>query len=455
MIITIEKLIFEGYGLGHVDGKAIFVRKSVPGDELEVETVNIKKNYDEAIIRKIIKPSTKRITPRCPYFDICGGCDHQNISYTDQLKFKDQIIDEMIEQNQIETGERLPIIPGSDSEYFYRNSIRFEFVTRLVDPHTATYEVAAPVSIQIARHNYLDPAKPVITDFCLLQSEFSNELCQSILDLYNNYGVPDNRKLLVDNHLWQIKIREGKQTGEFMLEMITKSSTLPMERGLKDLVKAFPEIKSFYHTIAPDKNIYKLKRRLLAGKPVIYEKIGKYTFQISPESFFQTNSLGVQTLYDQIKNFADIQMGDRVVDLFCGTGSIAIYLSTLAKSVIGVEIVPEAIRDAKDNAKINKISNVEFHCFDVSKLNNETMWQYSNAILVLDPPRAGLKPELIKKICKCDPKRIVYVSCNPATFFRDIKVFNKYGLGLTKLQPIDMFPQTHHIELVGLLATTR
>lgn len=146
----IEKLIFEGYGLGHsADGKSVFVRKAVPGDLLEVETIKVKKSYDEAVIRKIIEPSPHRISPRCPYFDNCGGCDHQNISYTDQLRYKDQIIDEMIERNNIEIGERLAIIPGSDSEFFYRNSIRFEFVTQPIDPHTATYEVASPVSIRL------------------------------------------------------------------------------------------------------------------------------------------------------------------------------------------------------------------------------------------------------------------------------------------------------------------
>lgn len=441
MKLEIEKLIYEGFGLGHQnDGKSVFVRKSVLGDELDVEIIKAKKSYSEAIIKSIIKPSEKRTEPRCPYFENCGGCDHQNISYQDQLYFKDQIIDELILRSHIEAGERLPIIPGSNEEYFYRNSIRFEFIF-------------VGSELKIARHNYLDSSKPVVTDFCLLQSEFSNTLCQAILKLYNshNYAGSDLHKFC-SNDLWQIKIREGKQTGEFMLEMITQTDKLPLEQELKTLVKTFPEVASFYHTIAPQKNIYRLKRRLLLGRPVIYEKIGNFTFQISPESFFQTNSLGVKNLYDQIKQFANIRVGDSVFDLFCGTGSIAIYLSTLAKSITGIELVPEAILDAKDNAKINKIHNVEFLCADAQKIKSDLMVNLKDQIVIVDPPRAGLTIDLIEKLSKAKTKRIVYVSCNPATFFRDIQIFNKYGLSLKKLQPVDMFPQTHHIELVGLLS---
>ena len=431
MKLKIEKLIFGGSGLGRgEDTRPVFVRKSVPRDVLEVSITKDKKSYSEAIIKSIIEPSTQRIEPKCPYFDNCGGCDHQNIAYGDQLKYKNEIIKEFIERNHIEIDEYCTIVPGSDSEFFYRNSIRFEFLK-------------TDDGLKIARHNYLDPSKPVITDFCLLQSEFSNKLLKDILKLYNELGY-------AGDSLWQVKLREGKQTGEFMLEMITKDNNLPYQKELVELLKAYSDIKSAYHTIAPNKDVYKLIRKLISGRPVIYEKIGNFSFQISPESFFQTNSLGVKNLYDIIKSFAKIEMGDRVLDLYSGTGSIGIYLSTLAKEVVGVESVAEAVKDAKDNAKINKIFNAEFINDDVKKFLQSGK-KLDKKIIIVDPPRSGLKKELVLLLSKINFKRLIYVSCNPATFARDLKYFMEKGIDAKKIQPVDMFPQTHHIELVAEL----
>ena len=233
-----------------------------------------------------------------------------------------------------------------------------------------------------------------------------------------------------------------------MVEIITPNNDLPGEEEIVKTLKTINGIKSIYHTITPGKSLLNLRRRLIFGFPVIYEKIGSFTFQISPESFFQTNSFGVKNLYDTIKQIANIKMGENLLDLYCGTGSIGIYLSTLAKKVVGVDVVPEAIRDAKDNAKINKIQNAEFICLDANKLD---IFKYKNFVIIVDPPRAGLKKELIPEIAKLDFKRLIYISCNPATFARDLKEFEKRGVIAKKIQPIDMFPQTHHIECVCLL----
>lgn len=428
MKLKIEKLIFEGFGLGHSDdGRTVFVRKSVPGDELEVKVIKQKKNFAEADIQEIITPSPMRVEPKCPYFKECGGCEHMNISYQDQLKFKGEIFRETFERAKINKMP-LPIIPGSDSPYYYRNSIRFFFTEK-------------DGKIGFARHNYLYEKGFVPVDGCLLQSETCNEILAK-LKVYINENV-ENKK-----SLWQLKIREGKWTGEFMVEIITHSEDLAGDMGIVNVLKEIPEVKSIYHVVAPAKSLKQMRRRLLFGSPIIFEKIGKFKFQISPESFFQTNSLGVHTLYDKIKEFANVQIGDTVLDLYCGTGTIGIYLSTLAKKVVGVEIVPEAIRDAKDNAKINHISNCEFICADAGAISSE----YSKCdILILDPPRAGLSRELIAKIKNWKMRSIVYTSCNPATFARDIKIFEENGFVLKKAQPIDMFPQTHHIECVGLI----
>lgn len=436
MKIKIDKLIYEGWGLGHSDeGKVVLVKKSVPDDEINVNISKEKKNYSAGIINKIIKPSPMRIDPRCPYFNKCGGCEHQNISYNNQLNIKEEIFNETLKKQGIKIKSE-KIIAGSNSPFYYRNSIRFFFINK------------PDGRISFARQNFDYKKGLVEVDKCFLQSKTANEIL-SKLKQYINENMEDKKSL------WQLKIREGKATGEFMIEIITSTETLPNREGITNCLKEIDGIRSIYHTVTPAKSLKNMKRYLLFGSPVIYEKIGSLKFQISPESFFQTNSLGIKTLYDKIKEYAAVTPKDEILDLYCGTGSIAIYLSSMAKKVTGVEIVPEAIRDAKDNAKINHIYNVEFVCDDSEKFLKTLGFRNSDLgfpdIVVVDPPRAGLTIETIDLISKMQFNRLIYVSCNPATFARDIVLFEKKGIELIKVQPIDMFPQTHHIECIGLM----
>jgi len=426
MQVVIEKLVFGGDGFAKIDGKPIFVSKAVPGDELEVEVTEEKKNYYRARISKIIKPSPDRIQPACPYFENCGGCDHQNISYQNQLKYKDEIFQEVLDRAGVRTKLE-KIIPSSNHPFFYRNSIRFFFI---LDKNK---------NISFARHSNQDDF--LIVDSCMLQSETANKILVTLKSFIN-------KNVLYKSSFWQLKIREGKRTGDVMIEIITTDKELPGQEGILKTLKTIKGVRSIYHTIAPGKSLLNLKRRLIFGSPIIYEKIGGFAFQISPESFFQTNSEGVKTLYDKIKEFANVKFGDKVVDLFCGTGTIGIYLSTLAKQVTGIEIEPVAVRDAIDNARINKVQNCKFICCDVSNL---AIGQFSNCIWILDPPRAGLSKKIISDISHSNFDVLIYVSCDPSTFARDLKRFESRGVVTEKIQPIDMFPQSHHIESIGLL----
>jgi 23S rRNA (uracil1939-C5)-methyltransferase len=368
---------------------------------------------------------------------MCGGCDHMNISYNNQLKYKDMVLKEVLNRADIDT-KALNIIPGSIEPYHYRNNIRFFFKLNHFSLNTEN-------KVYLARQNANNQKGLVNVGSCLLQSITANKLMAELKNCIND-------KIENKSNFWQLKIREGKKTGDLMLEIITSSHDLPGEKEIVKTMKNIRGVKSIYHTIAPGKSLINVKRRLIFGSPVIYEKIGKFKFQISPESFFQTNSEGAESLYKIIKEFAEIEIGDEIVDLFCGTGSIGIYLSTLAKKVVGIEVVPEAIRDAKDNAKINKINNIEFICADANKIKPIDL---SNKIIIVDPPRAGLKKELIKTISDSGFKRLIYVSCNPATFVRDLKLFETNKITAEKIQPIDMFPQTHHIEVVSRLIKSR
>jgi len=433
MKIKIEKLIYEGFGLGHDEaGKAIFVKKSVPGDLLEVEIIKDKKNYSEAVIKNVIQPSPMRVTPRCPHFGSCGGCNHQNIDYNDQLRLKGEIFAETLSRAKVETAP-LPIIPGSASDFYYRNTIVFSFF------------LDGANNISLAMHDSPHFTELIPIDQCFLQSEFANQIMAEIKDFINNHF--DDKSIFKF-----LQVREGKATREFMIRLITNTTTLPHKEEFIALLKKHPEIRSFYHSYH-DQNRKKQFHNHLFGDLVIHEKVGRIKYQMSPLSFFQTNSMGVKTLYDTVKDFADIKMGESILDLFCGAGTIGIYLSTLAKKVLGVELNQNAINDAKANVKINNVKNAEFICDDA--------WYYLNKldspfdIIVFDPPRAGLMKEMIKNAARVKPKKIVYASCDPATFARDIKEFENYGFSLIKVQPIDMFPQTCHIECVGLLTSQK
>lgn len=461
--IKIEKLISGGCGLGYLNGKPIFVFKAVPGDEVEIDIVKNKKDYIVGKIKKIIEASHYRVKSPCTHFEKCGGCEHQNISYPNQLKFKEEILRELLLRNKIichsepeggggkesqlrsftkdrgdkgdvqDNMEILPIMPGSNQPFYFRNSIRFFFIHK------------NDGSIAFGRSQFDDPRRLVEIDSCLLQSDTTNKIIAELKNFINK-NVNDKK------FFWQLKIREGKQTGEFMVEIITTSHDLPQKEGIAALLKNIDGVKSIYHTVTPAKSLKKLERHLIYGSPIIHEKIGKYSFQISPESFFQTNSLGVKTLYDKIKEFADIKMGERVLDLYSGTGTIGIYLAALAKEVVCVESVAEAVRDASDNAKLNKVSNVSFFYQDsLEYLSSPQPTSHNPQAIIVDPPRAGLNKQVIDLITKTKTKKVVYVSCNPTTFIRDIKIFEQNNYKLTKVQPVDMFPQSHHLEVVGQL----
>lgn len=438
MKVKIEKLAFGGTGIGELkNGKKVFVKKTVPGDIVDVEITSEKKSFAQGVIKKLISPSDNRIVPNCPYFDHCGGCDHQNISYENQLKYKDEIFQEILSRAKIKVKPE-KIIPTTNNEFFYRNSIRF-FLIPDDNNQIALHRHKSKTNCN-DRFNlsYLSIKK------CLLQSERSNQIAKTLVDFIN-------KNIEKKHSFWQLKIREGKRTNEIMIEIITSSDDLPGEKGIIEVLKKIDGVKSIYHTIAPAKSLLNLRRRLIFGSPVIHEKIGSFTFQISPKSFFQTNSFGVKTLYDTIKEFADIKFGDEIIDFYCGTGTIGIYLATLAKKVIGVDCVPEAIRDANDNARINHVKNCQFICSDIIKFKILNLKFHDNSIIVIDPPRAGLPKKLISKLPTSSFKRLIYVSCNPATFARDLKLFKKQGIYAEKIQPIDMFPYTHHIEAVALL----
>jgi len=430
MKLTIEKLVFEGKGLSRSNnGQVIFTKKSVPGDELEISPVNEKKSFSDGKIDKIVTASPFRIKAKCPHFEVCGGCDHQNIALKDQLRFKDDIFHEVLTRAKVET-KILPIISGSDTEFGYRNTMRF-FLT-----------LDKEGKLSLAMHDAADYRRLIEIDHCDLISEKANLVLNSLVDFLN-------KNVENTSSFSQIKIREGINTDSIMLELFTSSEFLPNKDKIIDFVGTLPDIKSFYHSTIRNDNIDQARRKLLGGSAIIFEKTGKYSFQISPESFFQTNSFAMENLYDVIKEMAEIKMGESVLDLFCGAGTIGIYLSMFAKKTTGIDIVQSAINDANANAKINKVINCEFICDSADHFLLRNKAEFDK--IIVDPPRTGLTSYAVEMISKMKFRKLIYISCNPATFARDVKLFETFGLKLKKVQPVDMFPQTYHIECVGVI----
>lgn len=429
--MKIEKLIYGGFGLSHNEnGTPVFVYKSVPGDEAETRTVESKRSFDKAIIKKIIKPSADRIEPVCPHYFECGGCEHMNMPYDKQLFWKNEIFVETLKRAKI-TTRSLPIISGSKNNLNYRNVIRFTM--KCNDQNMIEYQM----------HNFIYNNNDVPINECHLISKISNQILNIVRQTINE-NIEDKKSF------WQLRIREGSNTGQIMVEIMTDSPDLPQRDLFIEKLTTISEVKSVYHTFSHNRCLRNLKRKLIYGSPIITEKIGCFKFNISPESFFQTNSYGVKTLYDTVKSFAEIKPNERLLDLYCGTGTIGIYLSTLAQKVFGVDLEANAIKDAIGNCRVNHIENCEFTSDDAERYLARNRSEFD--IIIIDPPRHGLNASIIKMLCNIKPKKIIYVSCNPTTFARDIKEFEKRSIYLKKVQPIDMFPQTHHIECVGQLS---
>lgn len=450
--LKIEKYAAEGKSIGYWNEKVIFVSGAIPGDVVKVLLLKNKNNWAEAKILQLLEKSSLRQDAFCAHFGICGGCKWQMLPYQKQVAYKSQQMEEQIAHlGQMAVEEQLNII-ACDEDRLYRNKLEFTFSNK---KYLSTEEMQSEVS---AFQNVLGFHAPGVfdkiidIDHCYLQKEPTNAIKNFIRHfcIENNYSFYD-----IKNHtglLRNVMIRINKK-GALMLNIIFAEHDEKKINALCNaLQKEFSEIVSIYYTINSKLNdsIYDLHCNLFYGEKYLLETLNNLQFAIHPKSFFQTNSKQAEKLYNVVKSFAG--SGNILYDLYCGTGSIGLYLHQEFKKIIGVETVDEAVEDAKLNAQLNNITSAQFFSGDVIKVcDNAFFEQHGNAdVIILDPPRAGLHPKLIDKLLEIACKRLVYVSCNPATQIRDIKLLNeKYKI--LKSQAVDMFPQTHHIENVMLL----
>ncbi len=459
--VTITDVAAEGKAIAKVDDLVVFVPYVVPGDVVDLQVKRKKNKYAEAEAVKFHEYSSIRSVAFCEHFGVCGGCKWQILPYSEQLKFKQkQITDNLIRIGKIELPEISPIL-GSEKTQFYRNKLEFTFsnkrwLTKEEIQQNVVYEQMNAVGFHIPKA--FD--KVLAIEKCWLQDDISNRIRNAIRDYAyeHNYSFINLRSL--EGMLRNMIIRTST-TGELMVIIICKidEENEEKEMGLfKQLLQfvadSFSEITSLLYIInnkcndtITDREVFVFK-----GNDHIFEEMEGLRFKIGPKSFYQTNSEQAYNLYKIARNFAGLTGEELVYDLYTGTGTIANFIARQARQVIGIEYVPEAIEDAKVNAEINGITNTLFFAGDMKDmLTQEFINEYGRPdVIITDPPRAGMHQDVIDVILFSEPQRIVYVSCNPATQARDLALLDeKYRV--TAVQPVDMFPHTHHVENVVLL----
>jgi 23S rRNA (uracil1939-C5)-methyltransferase len=453
--LSITDYASEGKSLGRVEGKVIFVEGAVPGDVADIFITKNKKDWAEGKAINFTEYSKERTDPFCIHFGICGGCKWQMLPYEKQLQYKQQEAEQVLKRiGKTELPDVLPII-GSDNIIYYRNKLDFTFSNRR---YLTNEEINK--SLQIPQENALGYHAPGIFDKiidikeCWLMDEINNLIRNTI----RGYAIEKKLSYYdIKEHTGFLRniILRYSSTAELMVNMVFGyDDKTEIKNLLSFLLEKIPAITTLLYTINPKWNdsINDLDPRLFSGKCYITERIGEFKFKISPKSFFQTNTRQALKLYEVAKSFACLTGNEIVYDLYCGTGSIGIFLSKSAKKIIGVDLIEESIKDAKENAVLNNIEHAHFFAGDVIKICNEDFFAEHGKpdVVITDPPRVGMHENLISKLLEIEALKIVYVSCNVATQARDINLLaRKYAV--KKIQPLDMFPHTHHIECVVLL----
>lgn len=453
--LTVTDYASEGKSLGRIEGKVIFVEGAVPGDVADIFITKNKKDWAEGKAINFSEYSKQRIEPFCIHFGTCGGCKWQMLPYQKQLQYKQQEAEQILKRiGKADLPEILPII-ASDNTVHYRNKLEFTFSNKR---YLTSKEInkAEPIPQENALGYHAPGIFDKIIDIkeCWLMDDINNLIRNSI------------RAYAVENNLSYYDIREHKgflrniiirfcTTGELMINMVFGyDDKSEIKKLLDHLLEKIPAITTLLYTINTKWNdsIYDLDPQVYFGEGYITEKLGEFKFKISPKSFFQTNTKQAEKLYGAAKEFASLTGTETVYDLYCGTGSIGIFLSKQAKKIIGVDLIEESINDAKQNALLNNIEHAHFFAGDVINVCTEAFFAEHGKpdVIITDPPRAGMHEKLIIKILEIAAPKIVYVSCNVATQARDINLLSeKYNV--EKIQPLDMFPHTHHIECVALL----
>lgn len=455
--IFVQDYAAEGKSLARVDGKVVFIEGAVPGDVVDVQLSKNKTDWAEGHTVKIHTLSPDRVSPFCQHFGVCGGCQWQMLPYEKQLFYKQKQVSDNLGRIAKVALPPMASIIGADVTTRYRNKLEYTFATGKYIPAEEFRRMKAE---GIDPNNHSGAAgfhargffdKVVEIDTCHLQEEPTNQIRKAVAQFAMDNGLAFYNNRSHTGWLRNMFVR-NTTTGELMINIVLGYEEENLRKQLLDqLLQQFPQITTLLYTINTKKNdsLFDLEPQTYFGQGYIIEKLEDYSFMISPKSFFQTNTRQAEKLYQITREFAELDGSQIVYDLYCGTGSIGIFVSKLAKKVIGVEVIEDAIADAKKNAALNHIAHADFFAGDVIHICDDAFFAAHGRpdVVITDPPRAGMHEKLVKKLLDIAAPTVVYVSCNPATQARDLSLLDeKYAV--EKIQPVDMFPHTLHIENV-------
>ncbi|MUK88419.1 23S rRNA (uracil(1939)-C(5))-methyltransferase RlmD [Ornithinibacillus sp. L9] len=437
--ITFEDLTHEGSGVGKIDGYPLFVPYGLPGEEAVVKVVKVNKKFGFGKLLEVKNPSPDRVEPPCDVFYKCGGCQIQHMSYKMQLEMKQNQVKNVM--RKIAHLDHVPVHPtiGMEDPWRYRNKVAIPVGEKEGELITGFY--------QMRSHQIIEDM-----DTCVVQDDANDRIVEGTRRIASRLGIKAYDEQKHRGVLRHIMVRTGRETKEAMVVLITRTKELPhKEELIRELTETYPHIKSIVHNVNSRRTnvIMGNETNVLWGEEYIYDSIGNVRFAISAKSFYQINPPQTKKLYEKALEYANTGESDTVIDAYCGIGTISLFLAQKAKKVYGVEIVPEAINDANINAKLNGITNVEFAVGEAEKVMPK--WKDEGLdpdVIVVDPPRKGCDKSLLQAMIEMNPKRIVYVSCNPSTLARDLRILEDGGYETKEVHPVDMFPQSMHVEAV-------
>jgi 23S rRNA (uracil1939-C5)-methyltransferase len=471
--LQIEKYAFEGKGIakvskndllglseenGNEKNYVVFVQGSYPGDKVKARLLKIKNSYAEALTIEVIEASKERINARCKYFGTCGGCKQQDLNYETQTFYKQEQVKEIFNKLGGFSNFEIESIIPSKNVFHYRNKMEFSFSdkrwltrTEIADEKTLDKDFALGLHIPRIFDKVLD------IDECFLQSENGNKILNFTRDFFKNINSSIYSTKTHTGFLRNLVIKQSFHTNDLMVNLVTSEENHKLlDEYSNEIRREIPEITTIINNV--NKKFAAVAvgdyEKVIYGSGFICDAIGKYKFRISANSFFQTNTLQAEKLYQTAMEYAELTGNEIIYDLYSGAGTIAIYVSDKAKQVYTFESVESAIADAHVNAELNKTQNVKFFSADLFKsflpiVNKNKLAKPD--VIIIDPPRSGMHPTTVNDVIALSPEKIVYVSCNPATQVRDIKLMVEAGYKLIKIRPVDMFPHTYHIENIALL----
>lgn len=451
--VEVEKFADRGKSIARVDGYVVFIPGGVPGDRLRVRVGKAKRKYAEAYPIEVLEPSRDRILPECPYFGTCGGCKWQHVSYEAQLEAKRRSVQEALEHHG--GFEGIVVLPtiGSDETYGYRNKMEFSFSAErwLTTAEIESGEIF-DTSFALGLHAPGSFNKVVDIEECHLHPKVGNRLLNGIRDfVLENGWLPWH----IRNHtgyLRHLVLRFAHATDDLMVNLVTSGDDANrMEQLGTYLQESFPEVTTFVNTINTTvaQTAFGEETKIIFGSGVITERIGNQQFEIASNAFFQTNTSQAEKLFEIGAEYAELKPDDLVYDLYSGAGTISLFIADKVRHVVGIELIEEAVENARRNARANGVDNVTFVTGDMMRIfNEELIEEYGRPdVLIVDPPRAGLHPKVVKQIGHLRPERFVYISCNPLTQAKDLEML-KETYSIESVQPVDLFPHTYHVENV-------